>query len=186
MISISPALQDLMSRDNAELFYCVAIKDVKLTTFRRDVTLPDGLYVSSELIAGVEAPVTSASVDRSLYKVVLADTDRLLANLYETSLIGAPLRVLAIFVNPVTGVPLLSDPFVVYSGVIQGFEQSAATETLGEVQTVVTGSNPLAALDATASFFCSRETLGEIDPTDTAFDQVYEDSGKVSIKWGKK
>jgi hypothetical protein len=186
MIILAPALQALMSSDESEMFFCVRVKHLRLTNFYRDIVLPDGTYMSSDLVADVEAPVLNSAVDRSLYKVMFCDNNKILTNLYDSSLIGGEFTVRAVFVDPATRQPLVSDTLIVYDGVVQGFEQTVETGEYGETKTVIIGSNPMAALDATASFFCTKENIQELDPTDTAFDQIYEGSGKLTLKWGKK
>jgi len=185
MIILSAKQQALLQDPLAEKFYCVRIKNILLTDFYRDLNIADGYYVSSNLLAGVTPPKMSSSVDRSLYEVVLTDSNNTLLGLYETGLVGALLRVQVGFVDPVSELPEVDELFTIYEGVVQGFDSNFDTAVTGEVVSKLTGSNPLAALDASSSFYTSREMLREVNATDSAFDQIYEGSKSLNLLWGK-
>jgi hypothetical protein len=187
MIEFSPRLQWLLSQDDLETFHCIQIKDFYLTNYHRDITLTNGgTYVTSSVVAGIEAPKLDSSVDRTLYRISLSDSSFIFLNLYETNLIGAPVSVRLVIVDPETGKPEVNEPILIYQGIVQGFDQKFETGQAGELSATLSCSNVMAALDATRSFYTTKERLAEIAPGDTAFDQVYEDSGRLVLGWGKK
>ena len=185
MIALSALQTALLQDPDAEKFYCVRIKDILLTSFYRDITQTDGVYLSSDLLAGIPPPESTASVDKALYEVTLADSSNELSNLYANDLIGALLRVQVGFVNPASNSPEIDELFVVYEGIVQGLDVSFETDEQGRVLVKVIGSNPMAALDATSAFYTSRESLRELNASDSAFDEIHEGSRSLSLFWGK-
>jgi len=185
MIALSALQTALLQDPDAEKFYCVRIKDIFLTSFYRDIVQTDGVYLSSDLLAGVAPPSATSAVDRSLYEVTLADSSNQLSNLYANNLIGALIRVQVGFVNPASNSPEIDELFVVYEGIVQGFDVAFETDEQGRALSKVIGSNPMAALDATAAYYTSREGLRERNPGDSAFDEVHEGSRSLTLLWGK-
>jgi len=185
MITLTPLQIALLQNPSAEKFFCVKIKDLLLTDYYRDLILPDGLYVASALLAGVTPPEAASVVDRSLYEVILNDVDNQISNMYQDALIGALLRVQVGFLNPTTEEPELEAMFTIYEGIVQGLDVSFETGENGEALAKVTGSNPMAALDATDGIYTSKASLRQRNPADTAFDHVYEGSEQVKLMWGK-
>jgi hypothetical protein len=59
------------------------------------------------------------------------------------------------------------------------------TSLIGSVKVIVTGSNLLASLDDSSPFYISKESVNRIRSGDASYDQIYEGSGKVILKWGK-
>jgi len=186
MINLSAIQVQLLADNDAERFYCVRIKDLFMTDYSRDLVTFEGTYLSSNMLVGVTPPEATSSVDRSLYEVVLSDPGNALGDQYTQGLIGSKLTVQLGFVDPSTEEPLVSDMFMLYSGIVQGKDVNFETDIEGETITKITGSNVLAALDATDGFYSSRETLRNIDPSDSAFDQVYEGSRSLTLLWGKR
>jgi len=186
MIILSARQQWLLSNPDAEKFYCVQIKDLKLTSYHRDLNLADGIYVASDLLANIAAPEATSSVDRSLYEVILHDNENALADLYFQNLIGSKMDVRLGFVDPDTDAPDVAELFTLYSGIVQGKDTNYDMSIEGGATTKIIGSNLMAALDAVNSFYASKEYLRDLDATDTAFDQIYEGSQSLSLLWGKK
>ena len=186
MIHLSAKQTELLQNTSAERFYCVRIKDLLMTDYSHDLVLSDGVYLASDMLVGVTPPEASSSVDRALYEIILSDAYNELANQYSEGLIGSKITVRIGFLDPATDQPLTDEMFILYSGIVQGKDVSFDTELEGKAITKIIGSNVLAALDATDGFYTSRDTLRNIDPNDTAFDQVYEGSRSLTLLWGKR
>jgi hypothetical protein len=189
MIEFSSTILSIMANPNIETFYLVRIgSDYKTTTHFDNVTLSNGhTYLSDGRVLNVDDPRLSAIVDREIYKVTLADPDFELSTLAENSLIGSVFEVRIGFVNPATGLPVttVGDTMLAYKGIVESAGYIMETGNRGEVTLQISGASPMADLDAVRAFYGSRDFIKGLDPTDTAFDQVYEGSGSVNIKWGK-
>ena len=185
MIELTTSQQALLTDPLAEDFFCVQIKDIFATSHHSQVTTQAYTFVPSGILAQIAPPETSSSVDRSLYEVTLVDSHADHVGLYEQDLIGSVLHVQIGFVDPATGLPDIDSLFTLYKGIVQGFDVTFETEVEGQIVLKVTGSNPMAALDGTSSFYTNRASARALNPVDSAFDQVYEGSRSLTLLWGK-
>lgn len=188
MISFSTAISNLLQNPSVEAFYCVTIGSYKTTTFYSNVTLSNGeTFLSDGRLLSVDAPRISATVDRELFKVTLADPDFLLGAQFQTGLVGNNFEIRIILVDPVTNQPYLNlnDSILSYKGIIDNMGYSIETSNQGESILAISGSSPMNDLDLTKNFYTSREYIKTKYPDDTCFDQIYEGSGPVNLKWGK-
>lgn len=188
MIAHSPVVAAVLSQPNPEAFYLVTIGSYRTTSHFSDVTLSDGsTFVSDGRLLTIDPPRISTSVDRELFKLALSDDDDGLTSLLESNPVGAPFEVRIGFINTSTGQPYtnINDTVVSYGGIVDSVGQSIQTGELGDKQLIVNGASPMADLDAVRTFTGSRDYIRGIAPDDSSFDQVYEGSGQVNLKWGK-
>jgi len=190
MIETSPRLSYLMQQIGASSFLCVRIsKDTiqkRYTTYPSDLIFLGEQYISKNVVAAIEKPKMTSIVDRDLYKITVADSDRQeFANIFDQGLTGADVEVHAGFIDNATGLPETNESFIIYIGKVANYEYNVDTTESGEVKAVITCTNPMAALDATKPYYTSKQFMRQIDPTDTSYDEVFEGSHKLVLDWGK-
>ncbi|MFN3895746.1 MAG: hypothetical protein ACK4KU_14550, partial [Acinetobacter sp.] len=76
----------------------------------------------------------------------------------------------------------LTDMVHVYSGTVANNKQNISG---GEQSLNIECSAPLSSLDAKSTLFTTRDALKAFDETDTAFDQIFEGSTEIALKWGQ-
>lgn len=187
MITFSSTIAALLQGASIESFYCVKIGTYKTTSFNRDVTIGSDTYLSDGRLTVVDPPRISATVDREIFKVTLADSDFYLGNLFQSGIVGAILDVKLIFVDPATNSPILttSDILTIYKGIVDNITFGIQTGNSGETTITISGASPMNDLDLTRTFYASKEYIRGRYPNDSCFDQIYEGSGPVNLKWGK-
>ena len=186
MIVLHPRLVELLNQDIVEGFTCVQIKDLRITTYFTGLNLSDGYYTPSDLITAVDEPQLTSTVDRDLYKIQFTDSRREFFNQFEVGLNGAPVNVQIGFVDQSTGLPETDYLFIMYKGIVESFSYDIDTAENGSILATITCSNPMATLDGSNPYYTSKFAIQQLDSSDTSFDQIYEGSGGVLLKWGKK
>lgn len=158
------------------------------TSFYSNVTLSNGeVFVSDGAIISVSPPQLTSSVDRELFRVALADPNLLLGNLIGSTGLATKLLEVRFCFLDVNSQPLtdLQDTLLAYKGVVDSTGYTYSTENIGEIVLNISGSSPMADLDTTRNFYTSKEFVKTININDTTYDQIYEGSGVVRLKWGK-
>jgi hypothetical protein len=191
--------QAVLALDDISGFFLVktVVGDTEIleTTAGRDIEIPSlGLFIADSGLLTVEAPRLSKAVDRETYKIVYVDPNFEKRSLFEAGLTGAPVSVYLCLINTTggflgsfaNGEPLtdLEDLIVVYSGVVdtQGY---SVDPNEGKVIAVMECSSPMAALNMSRPFMTSKDAMRQVSATDTAFDNVFVGSKKISYLWGK-
>jgi hypothetical protein len=185
MIQFSSAVQALMQEPVIETFTMIRMGDYRSTDYFRNITLSNGeVFLSDGRIINVDPPTMTTSVDRAQYNIVLADPSFEFAAIVD-NYVGLPVTIRIGFIND--GLPLTTeaDTIIAYKGYVDNAAYLVETAELGEVAFKVTCSSPMMNLDKIKTFYTSKEALLDIDPKDTSFEQVYEGSGQISLKWGR-
>jgi hypothetical protein len=188
MIQFSTTISTVLQNPIIDAFYCVTIGTYKTTSYISNITLSNGeIFQSDGKLISVDAPRISTTVDREIFKVTLADTDFALGAQFQSGLVGNLFEIRLILINPSTNQPYLTltDTILAYKGLIDNIGYSIQTGSIGENILVISGSSPMNDLDLTKPFYTSREYIREKYPNDSCFDQIYEGSGPVNLKWGK-
>jgi hypothetical protein len=188
MISFSLNVRNLLQQPTIETFYMIDFDGYRTTNYFAPITLSNGeVYNNDGRLYEVDPPQLSTTVDRELYKISFADPDFYFGTLIDQGIVGAPVTVRIGFVDPLTKQPLtaVSDTVVSYKGRVDNGAYSIKTEDVGEALFVLTCASPMANLDAIRSLSTTKDALKTISPSDTSFDQIYEGSGQVELKWGK-
>jgi hypothetical protein len=159
---------------------------MRLTTYNRNLVRSDGEYLSTDMIFGADKPQMSSTVDRDLYKLSLADSNMVLAAEFDEGLNGASVVVSVGFLDFATNLPEVEDILITYKGIVESYSYAIDTSESGSVRATVSCSNLMASLDDADPFYTSKQALKQIHATDTSFDQIYEGSGTVNLRWGKK
>jgi hypothetical protein len=149
---------------------------------------PVNTYYNDGRLVQIDSPRLSSSVDRELFKISFADPTFAIGVEVDSGLIGKMVDVKVVFVNQSTKLPELdlANILTVYRGKIDSTEYSINTATTGEVILNVNCSSPMNDLDMTKPFYTTKDATFGRDSSDTSFDQIYEGSGVLQLKWGKK
>lgn len=154
--------------------------------------------MSDGKLEAVEPPRITSTVDKAAFRITLNDPEIALGSVTfldsqgaSRNLLGAvghPLSVRMAFVNQTTKQPLLNptDTFLVYEGRIDSTGFNISTESAGTALFVISGTSPMGDLDLTRAFYTSQDFLDKNYPGDTSYEQLYEGSGPVNLRWGKK
>jgi hypothetical protein len=188
MIQFSATVISLLQNPVINAFYMVKIDTYLSTTHIANITLSNGdAYVADGKLLNVDSPKLSATVDRELYRVVFADPDYAIGNGMQTGLVGKNFEVRIGFVDNTTNAPYtnISDTILAYKGKVDNMSYSIDSGDVGEISLAITGSSPMSDLDSTKAFYTSKEYIRSLYPSDSCFDQIYEGSGPINLKWGK-
>lgn len=199
MRSFSEVVWQILENGNPSIFYLVRIQfpsqTLQHTTLPYDVTVPSiGSFDGDSNLQSIEAPRLTSIVDRATYKVVYADPEFELKNLFELGATGSQVTIYMGFINTldsavlgaVPGAPIL-DPaaiIVAYSGIIDTHGY-AITED-GESVATFECSSPMADLDQKTYFVTTDAELRKRAPNDSAFSMLHIGSESQTLKWGKK
>jgi hypothetical protein len=188
-------INELLQLSEVSSFVLVDIGGVILTTdYPYNLTTSDNkTFLSDGRLVSLDPPQLSSSVDTSSYKIILADSELSLGALFEQQkLIGKTASVRIGFVDltlPVDQqIPLtnINDTILVYQGQIDSFGYEISSETIGSALMMVNFTSPMASLDLIKPYWGSKNFIQSLSPGDTSFDQVYQGSGKIKLKWGRK
>ena len=188
MPKLNARLKALVSLPTIETFYLVRVADMYTTSYFDDVTLSNGqTYLAGDYLKAVDPPRLSSSVDRQQYTIVLSDVESYVGQFAESGLVGRPAEVRVGFVDQATQQPelILENTLVLYRGRVDGTGYRSGTGEIGTNDFIVKCTSPMGNLDATKAYYTSKDFIQSIDPTDTAYDQLYEGAGKINLKWGR-
>jgi hypothetical protein len=196
MISISPAITNIIFLDRVKYFLLVSIGNNKhFTSNPFDITMSNGItYLSDGGLAAIDPPTFSSSVDRSTYGVTFADVTSELKSFFETGATGASLSVRLGFYNTlddaIEGVEVgeifnnINDTILIYKGVVDG-QSYMIDPNNSEIYAKIEGSSPMADLDLVRPFYTNKDSMQQKNPNDNSFDKVFEGSGSIKLKWGR-
>lgn len=196
----SASLEAILQSDNIQSFFLVKITTPLTTlldtTYFRPLTVAGvGTFSPYGGLLTVEAPRLSEVVDREVYRLSYADPEFSKIAMLEGVLTGSKVTVYTGFVNTTDttlsgvepGQPLLDlqDMLIAYEGVIdtQGYTLDPQE---GTVVVVLECASPVAALGLSRAYTTSKEAQKQRNPADTAYDYVYIDAAKMTLKWGKE
>lgn len=190
MIKFPVSVTDVLSGEHYEMFYLVRVGEYRTTNYFHTLVIDEGLpgeqtFTHDGRVISVDPPQMSTSVDREIYRIMLADPSYMLTSVFG-NIVGKPVEVYMGVVDG--GAPTVSSSELVmlYKGWADNFAYEIDTEEVGEVRAIVSCSSPMADLDAINQLFTSKYEIRNIDPQDTSFEQVYEGSGNAEFMWGKK
>jgi hypothetical protein len=158
------------------------------------VTIGSDNYTDNHNLLQVDSPRMSATVDKEAYKLTYADPTFDYRALFEKGFTGTPIQVWIGFYNSLTtslngilpGRPVNSyaDCILAYQGTVD--KTSYAVNMDEESIATMECSSPMGALGFTKSLLTSRDSLNQIDTTDTSFDQIFIGSKGLTLLWGKR
>jgi len=205
MKPISQNVLTILEQENVNSFALIRIYDKQNkinfahTTYSINLTVTtlgddNALYLSDNGLAKIEPPIIEKGTDREAYKIIYIDPAFDYRAMIESGIIGAKATVYSGVCNPFnytfggveSGQPLLafSDLIKAFTGVIDSATY-AIDPIEGTVLMTMECASPMASLGVTKSYLTSKDALLQIDPTDTAYDQVFVGSKAISLLWGK-
>jgi len=188
MITFSTTVQQVLTAPVVEAFYLVNFNGYLTTNYFTNVAMSNGeTYLSDGRLLQVDSPQLSTTVDRELYKITFADPSFSFGPTVDSSIVGKPVSVRLGFINQSTKQPYtnIADTFLIYKGKVDNGAYVVKTDEIGEVTFVLTCASPMADLDAVKALYSTRDSLRDISPRDTSFNQIYEGAGQIELKWGK-
>jgi len=195
MILFSSKVRQIIALGKAEAFFFLHILNGDGSLYRASTTFYNSFtagnnvsYISDDFIVSVDPPQMTTTVDREQYKITVADPDFLNAIEAEYGMIGKLVEIRLGFVDPDTGLPLVSDmndTLVVYRGQIDGPSAAIDTNELGDSSFVIACASPMISLDMSKGIFLSREYIRARDSNDGSCDAIYTGSGSLTYKWGR-
>jgi len=197
MIQLSQAINDIILLDRINFFFLVSIGNNRhYTSNSFDVTMSNNItYLSDGGLTAVDPPTFSNTVDRATYSVIFTDVTSEFKSYFEEGATGDSLIVRIGFYNTtdneVNGIAVgdilnnISDSILAYKGVIDTQAYSVNFSN-GEINAKIEGSSPMADLDLVRPFFTNKDSLRQRNPNDSAFDKVFDGSGEIKLKWGKR
>lgn len=196
---LSANVKQLISRPDVAVIYLVKIvtnsTTLLETTWNSSITVPSlGTYLPSEGLYSIEPPRSSQSVDKETYKMGFVDPSLEKLALFDEGIIGARVLVHLCLLNTTDsviggaqpGFPLVGDDdlIVAYGGFVDTYSHNKDAID-GKSVAVIECASPMAALGLTRSLFTTRDSLRQLNPNDTAFDQSYIGSAKAAYDWGR-
>jgi hypothetical protein len=195
MIEFSANIQTVLATFPIESFYMLRISNkngtaiYSSTDYFMNISLSNGYtYTADALLLSVDAPQLTSAVDREQYKIVLSDPSFSQATVIEDNIVGKYLETRIGFINQTTGLPYLtaSDTLIVYKGRIESAGYIIDSGEIGESKLQITGSSPISNLDQKNGIYLSKEMIRNVNGNDSCCDQLYEGSGTLALKWGKR
>jgi hypothetical protein len=203
MRTISSNVQTLLDLENISYFYCIAIgpfldlngASVSLyhTQVPGGVILGGNSYTDDHTLLHVDPPRMSSTVDRESYKLAYADPTFYYRALFEKGFSGVNIVIRVGFYNTTDsnlgsaspGMPLsnIEDTLIIYSGTSDNHGYSI--DMGGEVTVTLECTSPMGALAMTKSILTTKDSINQVDSTDTSYDQVFQGSKGIDILWGK-
>ena len=186
MITFSDTIKTLLQNPVLESFYIINIFDTYMkTSYYSDIEYNGQTYLADGSILQVESPQLTSVVDKQPFKITLADNGMELGQYADNGVVGLPVSVWIAFVDPMTETPNLTDTLLIYKGKIDQTSYSISTSAIGSSQFVATCTSPMSDLDQVRAVYTSQDYLDKNHPGDTSYEQVYEGSGPIALKWGK-
>lgn len=185
MIQFSERFKTLLSSPAISPFYCVSVGDYRTTTHYAPITLSNGeAFLADGKVVSLDPPSIDSIVDRAQYKIVFADPNQDLASVWGEKPVGSVVTVRAGLIDLATRVPEtdVMNTFIVYRGKVDGVGFSAQGT---EATLTLSCASPVMALQMSKSVMTTSDSARKFNPSDAAFDQVYEGAGVIQVKWGK-
>lgn len=188
MINISPIVQQILNEPAISAFFMVRTAGgMRKTTYPADLEFNGETYINDGAIIGLELPKMTSVVDRQRFKLTFADTYLDFAAIAENSLIGQTVEVWMSFVDLSTNKPILNpvDVILIYKGAVDAPAHQLNTGDGSTMQFALDCASPMADLDRTRTYFASQDYADKNYPGDNSYEQIFQGSGPVSLRWGK-
>lgn len=192
MIELTSVQQSVLSESNFNFFYAVRIDlpthSRYFSTYFDTVTIGGNLYDSNSAILSVEPPKISTSVDREEFNITMADVNFVQGIAAENGIVGSDVEVRLVLISGSTGLPItnLADTIIIYKGQVDSVSYLINTADTGEAVFKISCASPMAKLDMSKPYYSSKTFVKEkVSSNDNSFDQLYQGSGSIRLKWGK-
>jgi len=185
MITLNPLVSSLLREPHIETFYLITIGDYRTTDYPYSLVVDGLTFESDGKLVDVDSPRISTTVDRAVFKVSFADPSIAFASFIDEGIVGLPFEVRMGFVQNNVPLSSLSDTILAYKGRVDQGAYANNMGDLGEVILELSGASPVASLDMVRTFHSTKDYIKKLNVNDSSFDQLYEGSGAVTLRWGK-
>jgi len=157
-----------------------------MTDYFRELDYGGDLYTENSPILSVQPPQQTSSVDSQTYAVNIADPEFAFKDV-APALVGKFAEVnICLISNGTPVIELGYAPITVYRGRIAGTSYKISSAMVGDVILQIDCASPMGNLDLVKAFHTNKTFMQQkINAKDTCFDQIYEGSGAVRLRWGK-
>lgn len=188
MIPIPPSITALLAGNTSSRLFIVSMGAHNLTSHSRDMVVNGVTYLGNGALQSIEPRQMSSVVDRQLFKFSLLDVGIPWGVSAENGMVGLAVKAYMGVLNPVTGRPFsnLTDYLELYTGVVDSVGYKIQTSEQGSKIFVVTCASPMNDLDMKRPVYTSQDFMNKNHPGDTSYEQVFEGSGPIEVKWGKE
>jgi hypothetical protein len=159
------------------------------TTAPVNLTLSNGeTYIKHSTLSNTTPPQLDSALDSSEYTIQFSDSameEGATADILQNK----DVEVRYIFYDATTESYLTNtaDTILIYKGKVNSATYSIETDEVGESAFKVICGSPVSNLEMIKAFRSSKSFIREnVRADDTCFDQIYEGSGVINLKWGKK
>jgi hypothetical protein len=193
MINLSANAQAVMSSQDPEFFYFIAIRGplgnvlYAESTLSSEIVISGVTYSSNNRLTYIDPPTVASNVDRGQFKVVFADEDDSMTSTFlGETLVGKTLEVYLGFFDE-EGLPLtsISDALMIFKGMIDTFAKEIENSELGTNTLAVTAGSNFINLDEKKFVYVSKDFIRARHAKDSCADFVRVSGSSVSLRWGK-
>jgi len=187
---------NILESGNVSIFYLVSFifsdYTLRLTSLPYSVTFDGEVFSDEYGIVLIAPPKLSKTLDRQSYKITLSDFEFGLANRLLVENVGVQATVKIGFINTADapiynyepGSPILSPLMIytVYKGILDDAGYSSSKDG---VRLELTCAAPLANFEMVKVTHATKESIKNLSPGDTCFDQIHLGSKSFDLVWGK-
>jgi hypothetical protein len=187
MKNVGQFILDQLDRKNTKVFMLVKINlysnQFLVTSLPYKVYFQGEPYSPAMGIVSFAPPKTTTSLDKQTYELVIQDASGEHQTEIKNGVTGKEVSIFVGFLDN-QNKPRLdsSNLFVAYEGMI---ESAAIALNKEEKLAKYKLSSPMAALDARSGYLASKAAMGQINPNDTCFDEIYIGVKNINYSWGK-
>jgi len=199
MKDYSDALKALFVNSGAARFVLVKIGPnltpitLYYTSLAYDHDYEGDTYMTNNSLLSVEAPSISSVIGSESYSLVFGADDYSMRPYFDSNnasnMIGRDIKVVGGFVNiskeTINGVlpgAVFSEYFLLYEGFVDGgiYDINPREQIIVNVGAV----SPMGVLENTNVSLTDKRDLRAVHQDDTSFDELFEGSSEVELKWG--
>lgn len=187
MITLSPLIAQLLQQPAVSTFFLMKTSTgLRKTTYPNDVVFQGENYESDGSVISIELPKMTSVVDKQKFRITLADNSLNFAAAAEQALVGQTVSVWMSVLDS-AGLPVLTpaDVILIYKGAVDAPSHQMNLEASGSMLFNLDCASPMADLDRTRTYFASQDYIDKTAPGDTSYEQIFQGSGPVSLRWGK-
>lgn len=185
MIELTQLQKELLAQEPLEVFVLVKIHTVRLTSYEVDVKFFNEIYTASDLIFETDPVKMISNVERDLYGIKVVDSKREIISQLDQTIYGSPVELRLVPVDNKTNQPVLEANYLLYGGVFESYTADFDMNEVGSINLTIRCSNMMSSLDKIKVFHSTRNDLAELDPTDSAFNQIHNGAVATQIRWGR-
>lgn len=173
--------------------------DKRVTSSSYDVTYNGEVYTANSDITAITLPNTTQVVDKETYSIKLSDPFLEYKPYFDQGMTNTPIEVIGLLINTTGGIisdsdgnfvdpniiiTNIKDSISIYKGKINNAAYNIDySEYTAEI--TINAVSELASLDNLGVIRVNPRYQKAKNPSDTAYDYIFDDRATVSLKWGK-